>query len=213
MNQDSQHVLSRRLQSGVAIILNRPDAINSLTEKMIDRIDALMDQAAADEHCRFVLFYATGSKGFCAGGDIKELARLARLKQYDKVDSFFQKEYDLDLKIHLFPKPVIVIADGITMGGGLGIAAGADMRIATDRTRMAMPETRIGFFPDVGSTGWMFVRCPKGYPEYRFDRLRYAGTECCVWVLQRISPSRSCPELVDLLNVSGWTILKTDWES
>lgn len=166
MNKDSQYVLSKRLQSGLAIILNRPEAINSLTEAMIDRIDALLDRAAADEQCRFVLFYATGSKGFCAGGDVKELARLVHLKQYDKVDSFFQKEYDLDLKIHLFPKPVIVIADGITMGGGLGIAAGADIRIATDRTKMAMPETRIGFFPDVGSTGWMFTRCPKGYPEY-----------------------------------------------
>jgi enoyl-CoA hydratase/carnithine racemase len=166
MNQDIQHVLSRRLQSGLAIILNRPEAINSLTEAMIDRIDALLDQAEADEQCRFVLFYATGSKGFCAGGDIKELARLVHLKQYEKADSFFQKEYGLDLKIHLFPKPVIVIADGITMGGGLGITAGADIRIATDRTRMAMPETRIGFFPDVGSTGWMFTRCPKGYPEY-----------------------------------------------
>ena len=179
MNQDSQHVLSRRLQSGLAVILNRPEAINSLTEAMIDRIDALLDRAATDEQCRFVLFYATGSKGFCAGGDVKELARLARLKEYDKVDSFFQKEYDLDLKIHLFPKPVIVIADGITMGGGLGIAAGADIRIATDRTRMAMPETRIGFFPDVGSTGWMFTRCPKGYPEYLgLTGYDMQGTEC-----------------------------------
>ncbi|HNZ11044.1 MAG: putative enoyl-CoA hydratase [Deltaproteobacteria bacterium ADurb.Bin151] len=201
MNQDSQHVLSRRLQSGVAIILNRPDAINSLTEKMIDRIDALMDQAAADEHCRFVLFYATGSKGFCAGGDIKELARLARLKQYDKVDSFFQKEYDLDLKIHLFPKPVIVIADGITMGGGLGIAAGADMRIATDRTRMAMPETRIGFFPDVGSTGWMFMRCPKGYPEYLgLTGYDMQGLECVrLGFATHFTFSDRVPELVDLL--------------
>ena len=97
MNKDSQYVLSRRLQSGLAIVLNRPEAINSLTEAMIDRIDALLDRAATDEQCRFVLFYATGSKGFCAGGDVKELARLAHLKQYDKVDSFFQKEYDLDL--------------------------------------------------------------------------------------------------------------------
>jgi enoyl-CoA hydratase/carnithine racemase len=68
--------------------------------------------------------------------------------------------------IHTLPKPVIVIADGITMGGGLGITAGAAISIATEKTRMAMPETRIGFFPDVGSTGWMFTKCPKGYPEY-----------------------------------------------
>ena len=166
MTGSQQHILSRRSGSCLSIILNRSQAINSLSEAMIDRIDDLLDEAIADDRCRFVLFYGTGSKGFCAGGDVKELARLGRLGQYDKVDSFFRKEYGLDLRIHRFPKPVVVIADGITMGGGLGIAAGAGISIATERTRMAMPETRIGFFPDVGSTGWMFVRCPEGYPEY-----------------------------------------------
>ena len=107
------------------------------------------------------------------------MARLGRLKQYEKVDSFFRKEYSLDLRIHLFPKPIIVIADGITMGGGLGIAAGAGISIATEKTRMAMPETRIGFFPDVGSTGWMFTRCPKGYPEYLgLTGYGMTGSEC-----------------------------------
>ena len=61
---------------------------------------------------------------------------------------FFEEEYALDLRIHSFKKPLVVLADGITMGGGLGLAAGSDMVIATERTRMAMPETRIGFFPD-----------------------------------------------------------------
>lgn len=158
-------VLQRRFKAGLSIILNRPRVINSLSETMIDRINGLLDEALKEE-CPFVLFHSTSPKGFCAGGDVKELARLGGLKQYDRLDSFFSKEYALDLKIHRFPKPVVVIADGITMGGGLGIAAGADICIATERTRMAMPETRIGFFPDVGSTGWMFSRCPKGYPEY-----------------------------------------------
>ncbi|MBU4011403.1 MAG: enoyl-CoA hydratase/isomerase family protein, partial [Proteobacteria bacterium] len=72
----------------------------------------------------------------------------------------------LDLEISRFPKPVIVLADGITMGGGLGISAGADIVLATERTITAMPETRIGFFPDVGATGWMHNKCPPGYPEY-----------------------------------------------
>ena len=161
-----QHVLSRRSKSCLSIILNRHEVINSLSEAMIDNIEGLLDQAQADEKCLFVLFYSVSSKGFCAGGDVKEMARLGGLKKYDQLDSFFRKEYGLDLRIHVFPKPVIVIADGITMGGGLGIAAGAGISIATERTRMAMPETRIGFFPDVGSTGWMFTRCPKGYPEY-----------------------------------------------
>ena len=61
---------------------------------------------------------------------------------------------------------MVVLADGITMGGGLGLAAGADLVVATERSRLAMPETRIGFFPDVGATGWLFAKCPPGYPEY-----------------------------------------------
>ena len=166
MTMRSQYVLSGNRKSGMSIILNRPRAINSLTGEMLDQIDRLLDKALFDTQCRFVLFYSSSSKGFCAGGDMKELARFGSMKHFDKVDSFFRKEYGLNLRIHEFPKTVIVIADGITMGGGLGITAGASLSIVTERTRMAMPETRIGFFPDVGATGWMFRRCPKGYPEY-----------------------------------------------
>ena len=81
---------------------------------------------------------------------------------------------------------MVALADGITMGGGLGLAAGADLVVATERSRMAMPETRIGFFPDVGATGWLFDRCPPGYPEY----LASPATNCwevsaCAWVWRR----------------------------
>jgi len=201
MISGNQDVLSRRLKSGLSIILNRPEAINSLSEAMIDRIDDLLSEAAADEQCLFVLFYGVSPKGFCAGGDVKELARLGSLKQYDQVDSFFRKEYGLDLRIHLFPKPVIVIADGITMGGGLGIAAGAGISLATEKTRMAMPETRIGFFPDVGSTGWMFTRCPKGYPEYLgLTGYEMTGSECVrLGFATHYMKSAHIPLLIDML--------------
>jgi enoyl-CoA hydratase/carnithine racemase len=201
MISNNRHVLSRKLKSGLSIILNRPEAINSLSEAMIDRMNDLLDEAAADEQCLFVLFYGNGPKGFCAGGDVKELARLVSLKQYDKVDSFFRKEYGLDLKIHLFPKPVIVIANGITMGGGLGIAAGAGISIATERTRVAMPETRIGFFPDIGSTGWMFARCPKGYPEYLgLTGYDMTGSECVrLGFATHYMKSENIPRLIDIL--------------
>jgi enoyl-CoA hydratase/carnithine racemase len=72
----------------------------------------------------------------------------------------------MDRAVHRFPKPVVVLAHGVTMGGGIGIAAGADAVVATKSTRMAMPESRIGFFPDVGATGWLFAKCPVGYPEF-----------------------------------------------
>jgi enoyl-CoA hydratase/carnithine racemase len=148
------------------IILNRPDVINSLNIEMIQSITDCLNMALEDDQCRCIIFYGSGNKGFCAGGDVKELARKADNKLFDAVNLFFKKEYALDLMIHNSTKPIIVIADGVTMGGGLGIAAGADIVLATERTRMAMPEARIGFFPDVGATGWLFSRCPKGYPEY-----------------------------------------------
>ena len=201
MIPSNRYVLSRKLKSGLSIILNRPEAINSLSEAMIDRIDGLLDEADADKRCLFVLFYSNSSKGFCAGGDVKELARLGSLNQFDKVDSFFRKEYGLNLRIHLFPKPVIVVADGITMGGGLGIAAGAGISIATERTRMAMPETRIGFFPDIGSTGWMFARCPKGYPEYLgLTGYDMTGKECVrLGFASHYMKTDGIPRLIDVL--------------
>ena len=107
-----------------------------------------------------------GDRGFCAGGDLKELTRAVQAGAVHLADQFFHDEYALDLMLHQCPKPVVVLAHGITMGGGLGLAAGADIVVATETTRMAMPETRIGFFPDVGGTGWLFTKCPPGYPEY-----------------------------------------------
>ncbi len=145
-NQKLPPVISHRTESMISIILNRPDTLNSLNIKMIDVIAGYLQSAIADQKCKFILFYGSGTKGFCAGGDVRELTQNVRKNAYTEVNSFFKKEYALDLMIHNSPKPIVVIADGITMGGGLGIAAGAGIVIATERTRMAMPETKIGFF-------------------------------------------------------------------
>jgi enoyl-CoA hydratase/carnithine racemase len=118
------------------------------------------------DRCKCVILLGAGDRAFCAGGDVKALARWIAEEEFGPAEVFFKEEYALDLSIHRFPKPIVVVADGITMGGGLGLAAGADVIIATERTRMAMPETAIGFFPDVGATGWLFSRCSEGYPEY-----------------------------------------------
>jgi enoyl-CoA hydratase len=149
-----------------SIVLNRPAALNSLSYEMIALIRKAVEGAAEDETVGMLLFYGAGDKGFCAGGDIKAMARDVREGRMERALHFLSEEYALDLSLHRFPKPVVVLADGITMGGGLGLAAGADIVVATERTRMAMPETRIGFFPDVGATGWLFKKCPPGYPEY-----------------------------------------------
>ncbi|MCJ7541464.1 MAG: enoyl-CoA hydratase/isomerase family protein, partial [Desulfobacterales bacterium] len=164
--QPESKVLIRRRHRMMSIVLNRPRALNSINLEMIRLIRKALDEIEADEHCRFVLLYGTGERGFCAGGDVKALAQAIQQKSDMGADMILEQEYDMLLRLHRFPKPVIVLADGITMGAGLGVAASADMAVATERTRMAMPETRIGFFPDVGSTGWMFDKCPAGYPEY-----------------------------------------------
>lgn len=164
--QKGLEVIINRHPSMMEIVLNRPRVINVLTTDMILRIRQALEEAAQKSRYQFVLFLGSGNRGFCAGGDLKKLAKAVMEKSFSVAEAFFQEEYALDLFVHRFPKPVIAIADGITMGGGLGVSAGASMVIATERTLMAMPETRIGFFPDVGATGWMFTKCPMGYPEY-----------------------------------------------
>ncbi len=165
-DERGSEIIVKRHPPMMEIILNRPRVINALTTEMIVQIRQTLDEAAEKEQYQFALFLGAGSRGFCAGGDLKRVAKAVQEKSLSAAEEFFKEEYALDLFIHRFPKPVIVIADGITMGGGLGISAGADIVVATERTLMAMPETRIGFFPDVGATGWMFAKCPRGYPEY-----------------------------------------------
>jgi enoyl-CoA hydratase len=178
-NLEKSPVIMHRHEAGMSIILNRTEVLNSLTLEMVRCITACLDNARADDACKLVLFYGLGDRGFCAGGDLKRMAFDIQNNNADDVNRFFLEEYQLDLMIHQFSKPVIVIADGITMGGGLGIASGADWVIATEKTRMAMPETRIGFFPDVGATGWMFGKCPPGYPEYlALTSFEMKGSEC-----------------------------------
>lgn len=200
-NNESLPVIFNRSRSMASIVLNRPEALNSLNTAMIPILADCLREALADEKCKFVLFYGNGGKGFCAGGDIKEITQKVKEGACDQARLFFAEEYIFDLMIHDFPKPVIVIADGVTMGGGLGIAAGADIVIATGRTRMAMPEARIGFFPDVGATGWLFSRCPQGYPEYLgLTGYDMKGKECVrLGLATHFTDTASIPALIKSL--------------
>ncbi|MGD8382478.1 MAG: enoyl-CoA hydratase/isomerase family protein, partial [Syntrophobacterales bacterium] len=165
-DQSESTVLVHRHPWMASIVLNRPRVLNSLDLEMIRFIDRALDEIEVDQNIEFVLFSGAGERGLCAGGDVKALAQAIQQKLSPTAEQILEEEYDLCLRLHRFPKPLIALADGITMGAGLGLAAAADLVVATERTRMAMPETRIGFFPDVGATGWMFAKCPKGYPEY-----------------------------------------------
>lgn len=140
------------------IRLNRPQALHALTQPMCAAMLAALRQWAGQTDVVCVLVDHMGERGFCAGGDIAMLAR-SGAKDGQEARGFFAEEYRLNTAIHRFAKPFIAVMDGIVMGGGVGISVHGALRIATERTRFAMPETGIGLFPDVGG-GWFLPRLP-----------------------------------------------------
>jgi enoyl-CoA hydratase len=177
--QKSPAVLIRHTKAALHLILNRPEVINSLSFQMLLIIADEIARAGSDNTVKLVIFSGSGAKGFCAGGDIKIMAQAVMENGIEPAMLFLKVENELDLAIHRFHKPIVVFAHGITMGGGLGLSAGADIVAANETTLMAMPETRIGFFPDVGSTGWLFQKCGRGYPEFLgLTGYELQGSEC-----------------------------------
>jgi enoyl-CoA hydratase/carnithine racemase len=140
------------VHAGVATVtLNRPQALNALTLDMLLALRGWLDAWQDDAAVRMVVLRGAGPKAFCAGGDIRALhAEIA--SGGTRHPEFFAVEYALDHRIHTYPKAVVAVMDGIVMGGGMGIAQGASVRLVGDRTKMAMPETVIGLFPDVGGS-------------------------------------------------------------
>ena len=130
------------------LTLNRPRQINALTLGMVQTVTAALEAARTDDAVEVVVLAGAGERGLCAGGDITMNTR----GEFDTLRSFWATEYDLIRVIHAYPKPFVALMDGITMGGGIGLSAHSAHRIVTERTRIAMPEVRIGFIPDVGGT-------------------------------------------------------------
>lgn len=144
------------------LTLNRPQALNALTYGMINSMTALLNDWARNDDISAIIVRGAGEKAFCAGGDIRALYNTARQGDGSEQD-FFRDEYALDFNIHRYlvntGKPCLAWIDGIVMGGGMGISQGAVFRIVGSRTKMAMPETAIGLFPDVGGS-YFLSRCP-----------------------------------------------------
>lgn len=136
------------------ITLNRPTAINALTGDMVTLIASALDGWASDDALATVLIDGAGERGFCAGGDVVALARSGA-----DADAFWRAEYRLNAAIARYPKPVVVLMDGLVLGGGVGLACHASHRVVTERSRVGLPETGIGFLPDVGAT-WLLARAP-----------------------------------------------------
>ncbi|MFB6890828.1 enoyl-CoA hydratase/isomerase family protein [Kitasatospora sp. NPDC056327] len=140
------------------IVLDRPRALNSLTRDMVVAMQAALEEWAGDDAVRAVLLTGAGERGLCAGGDIRTMHDDARAGGAG-TRAFFRDEYRLNALVSRYPKPYVAVMDGITMGGGVGVSAHGSVRIVTERSVVAMPETRIGLVPDVGGT-WLLSRAP-----------------------------------------------------
>ena len=156
-NNQSEVIVERRGTAGL-IRLNRPKALNSLTIPMVRTIAAALDEFAGDQAVASVLVMGEGERGFCAGGDIRAI-HLSGRSGDGLAETFWREEFRLNHRIASYPKPYVALMDGITMGGGVGLSSHGRHRIVTERTRLAMPETGIGYFPDVGAT-WLLPRTP-----------------------------------------------------
>jgi enoyl-CoA hydratase/carnithine racemase len=144
-------VLSEVRGHSAIVTLNRPGALNALSLGMILRLRTLFAEYSANPDVFCVLIRGAGDKAFCAGGDIRALYQSFKTGG-SLHNEFFAAEYPLDYLLYSYPKPYAALLDGITLGGGMGISQGSHLRIVGERTRMAMPEVAIGFFPDVGGS-------------------------------------------------------------
>ncbi len=180
MTNPASDVLAQVRGSAGLITLNRAKALNALSLQMVRDITAALLIWRDDPAIKLIAIRGMGKNpahaadpsqpafapfgSFCAGGDIRYFHQAA-LAGDPSLEDFFTEEYALNHLIHSYPKPYVALMDGIVMGGGMGIAQGASHRIVTERTKMAMPETGIGLFPDVGG-GYFLSRCPGSLGEY-----------------------------------------------
>lgn len=188
------------------ITLNRPHALNALSLDMVRDLYAVLTQWRDNPAVEAVAIRGSNKEGpfgaFCAGGDIR-FFHTAGIAQDEALEQFFTEEYRLNHLIFTYPKPYIAFMDGIVMGGGMGISQGASLRIVTERSKLAMPETNIGLFPDVGG-GYFLSRCPGAMGEYLglTGQLMVGADAITVGLADNLTDSASIAAL--------WGILATD---
>lgn len=202
MHKESANLrIERQGRLGV-ITLDRPKALNALTHDMVRGLSRQLALWRDDAEVAAVLVKAVPGRAFCAGGDIRQVTDRAREAGVEAAVPFFRDEYRLDWRINRFPKPYIAFLDGIVMGGGVGISRHGSHRVVTENTVFAMPETGIGFFPDVGGS-WFLPSCPGGIGAFlglTGHRLRGAG---CLYagIATHFVPAGRLGELQELLAV------------
>ncbi|MCL6678939.1 enoyl-CoA hydratase/isomerase family protein [Sphingomonas sp. RG327] len=185
-------------ERGVARLrLNRPKAIHALTTEMCEAMSEALLRWRTDSNIQCVVIDHAEGRGFCAGGDVVMLAKSGAGDAH-KAKEFFFAEYRLNHLLFTYDKPTIAIMDGITMGGGVGISQPCTLRVATENTRLAMPETGIGLFPDVGG-GWYLSRLPGRVGQFMaLSGARLDGAECAyLGLATHYIPNASLGELVE----------------
>jgi len=176
--QDDREVIIRREGAAGFLTLNRPKAIHALTQAMDHAMTEALLAWRDDAAVQAVIIDHSEGRGFCAGGDIAFLRNSALNDGGVSGRQFFYEEYQLNHLLMTYPKPVVAFMDGITMGGGVGISQPAALRVATENTRFAMPETGIGLFPDVGG-GWHLSRLEGRIGQFlALTGARLDGAEC-----------------------------------
>lgn len=217
MTQEQEIIFEVKGQLGF-ITLNRPQALNALNLPMIRAMDKKLVEWAKDKNIEAVAITGAGDRAFCSGGDVKAVAIDAKALQEGKSDGqltrdFFREEYILNHRIHTFPKPYISLINGIVMGGGKGISAHGSHRVVTENTLFAMPETNIGFFPDVGG-GYFLPRCPGQTGTYlalTSKRIKAIDT-IYVGFATHFVKAAELPALIDALAALKWDPRKTPHE-
>jgi enoyl-CoA hydratase len=196
-------------EGGVATVtLNRPRALNAFTLGMYRQFDPKLRAWANDPSIHAVLIRGAGDRAFCAGGDVRAVYEAGRGISDDPTltSVFFWEEYELIRCLHHYPKPYVAMIDGITMGGGAGVSVNGAYRVATERTMLAMPETGIGLFPDVGATHFL-NHAPGHVGRYlglTGARVNAADARYC-GVATHFVPHERLPALVDALGAATWT--------
>ncbi|MEO8023300.1 enoyl-CoA hydratase/isomerase family protein [Polaromonas sp.] len=199
------------------ITLNRPKALNALSLPMVRELAAALTAWKDDPTVLAVAIRGTNKAGrpgtpealfggFSAGGDIRFFHEVALAGNLDALEAFFTEEYKLNHLIHSYPKSYIAFMDGVVMGGGMGISQGAKVRIVTERSKLAMPETNIGLFPDVGG-GYFLSRCPGSVGEYlALTGVVIAADEALAYGLADIKlPAAALPDVWQSLGDQGFT--------
>jgi enoyl-CoA hydratase len=202
--------LIANVEGGVGRLrLNRPGALHALNLEMCHAMTDALSAWAADDTVRLVTIDHASGRGFCAGGDIRMLAASGAA---DGVEGrrFFHDEYQLNHQLFTYAKPIVAFMDGVTMGGGVGISQPARFRVATENTRLAMPESGIGLFPDVGG-GWHLSRLPGRVGVYlALTGARLNGTDClALGLATHHIPAASLPEVKAALAAESTDIVVT----